>query len=762
MTQKNRIAIFSGILSLLSGHAIGSWRTAALSGYQSALGDPPFHVFGAPVYLNPANGLFVWTSEWFRLWQNAGWFGADLKSGYLYLLVSGIGVFIGLYPLMLRIMPEEKSINVHGSSRWATLADIRKMGILEEKAKNPRVIIGAFGKKWHFIKIFEKFPFLCIPVRKPRILFHSGPTHILLVAPTRSGKGVSVIIPTLFEWVASVVVLDIKAENYGITSGFRKSMGQRILRFNPACDDPDQRTRYNPLMEIDKNGPNEIRDAQNIALAIMDPEGTAVEKDPFWTRAAAELLTAIILFVVHFSRNPSLYEVSRVAANKRLGIMQMMKLIVERVDEKERELTEKGEKVPEAYRVILASAREIMGQAEETASSITKVMSANLFLFRDPLVAANTMTSDFRLSDLMGGLPNEKDPGPVSLYLTVQAGDLTRFRPLLKIIVQQIIGKLAGEMKYEKGKSVNLWRRKLLLLLDEFPRLGRMDEIEGGLAFVGGYGINIMTIIQSFAQLKPQEYRDAILSNSQTKIAYANGHPEDAKLLSEMTGNSTVKKELSSRSPGRGFISSVSRSEQVFQRAVMTTDEIQQMSDAEGLLMISGQRPIRVDKIRYYEDPVMKTLAEMGSPEKVDRIPGRGDVPWSNEGLEDIEDYIARIEKELEEMKKDGSSTEMGEVEEEDERELESGLDDDPVEALLRSVPEEMMQKMRAEIRDSRSESTRNSDPFIAEIESLIEHRDDGDVAVKKTERKAKNVPLSDPGIDAWMNEWIEKRVGRK
>ncbi|MBN0287483.1 type IV secretory system conjugative DNA transfer family protein, partial [Pseudomonas aeruginosa] len=109
-----------------------------------------------------------------------------------------------------------------------------------------------------------------------KYLRHEGPEHILTFAPTRSGKGVGLVVPTLLSWPASAVVHDIKGENWQITAGWRSRYSHCLL-FNPT---DAKSAAYNPLLEV-RRGAHEVRDVQNIADILVDPEG-ALEKRNHW------------------------------------------------------------------------------------------------------------------------------------------------------------------------------------------------------------------------------------------------------------------------------------------------------------------------------------------------------------------------------------------------------------------------------------------------------------------------------------------------
>ena len=218
-----------------------------------------------------------WKSiEW--LFKTYGSAGYDLvnKSFFYMLPVLCFGVI--LTALIINRGKSKANKALHGTARWADINDIKQMGLLSDEG----VIVGAFEKK-RFLRKPKKYT-----------LIHNGPEHILTYAPTRSGKGVGLIVPSLVNWKHSLVATDIKGELWHMTAGFRKSgLNNKVLKFEPAVKDS---VKWNPLLEIRK-GDNEVSDAQSIALLIVDPMGKGL--DDHWVKTAYSLLTGCILYLIN-------------------------------------------------------------------------------------------------------------------------------------------------------------------------------------------------------------------------------------------------------------------------------------------------------------------------------------------------------------------------------------------------------------------------------------------------------------------------------
>jgi len=373
-----------------------------------------------------------------------------------------------------------KALNTFGSSRWATPKQIDRAGLMEDRG----VFLGR--TKQDYIR-------------------HDGPEHIMAIAPTRSGKGVGLVIPTLLSWTDSAVIHDIKGENWQLTSS----------------------AKYNPLLEVRK-GVDEVRDVQNIADILVDPEGM-LERRNHWEKTAHSLLVGAILHILYAEREKTL---ARVAS----------------------------------------------------------------FLYRDPTVAEVTSKCDWRIADLM------KADKPVSLYLVIPPSDISRTKPLVRLILNQI-GRRLTEALVVSGDSKP--SRQLLLMLDEFPALGRLDFFESSLAFMAGYGLRAFLISQSLNQIeKAYGPNNSILDNCHVRVAFATNDERTAKRLSDAIGSTTEMRAMRNYAGHRlaPWLSHVMVSRQETARQLITPGEIMQLPSNEELILLSGFSPIKAKKVRYYSD----------------------------------------------------------------------------------------------------------------------------------------------------------------
>ena len=243
----------------------------------------------------------------------------------------------------------------------------------------------------------------------------------------------------------------------------------------------------------------------------------------------------------------------------------------------------KSQKIP--HPVVAAAARDMMNRPEQERGSVLSSAMSYLMLYRDPLVATNTARGDFSINDLMN---NEM---PLSLYLVVRPADKDRLKPLMRLLLNQIVRVLTREeMKFKDGQSEKGYKHRLLLMLDEFPSFGRLDVFQEALAFIAGYGIKAYLIMQDISQLRAAYGHDeSILSNCHIRVAYAPNKPETAKWLSDMVGTTTVSVMDTSTSGHRfgAVLQNVNQSIHSVGRALLTPDEMHDStrSDKKG-----GQR----------------------------------------------------------------------------------------------------------------------------------------------------------------------------
>ncbi len=548
------IAVFG--VTLAGIWAATQWTAHALA-YQPELGEPWFRLGPWPIYPPPA---FFW-------W----WFAFDAYAPKIFetgalIAVSGAmaGIVIAIAMSVWRAR-EAKKAETYGSARWASEREVKHVKMLGDDG----VVLGRFADRY---------------------LRHDGPEHVLCFAPTRSGKGVGLVIPSLLTWPGSCIVHDIKGENWQLTSGFRAHHG-RVLLFDPT--NPAS-AAYNPLLEVRK-GEWEVRDVQNVADVLVDPEGS-LEKRNHWEKTSHALLVGAILHVLYAEEDKTLAGVAAFLSDPRRPIETTLRAMMTTPH-----LGEAG-----VHPVVASAARELLNKSENERSGVLSTAMSFLGLYRDPIVARVTRACDWRIADLVDG------PVPVSLYLVIPPSDISRTKPLIRLILNQVGRRLTEELT-PRGRP-----HRLLLMLDEFPALGRLDFFESALAFMAGYGIKGFLIAQSLNQIeKAYGQNNAILDNCHVRVAFATNDERTAKRISDALGTATEMRAMKNYaghrlSPWLGHLM-VSRTETA--RPLLTPGEIMQLSEDEEIVMAAGIPPIRADKARYFTDP--RFTARLLPPPKV-------------------------------------------------------------------------------------------------------------------------------------------------
>jgi len=517
------------------------WTAEAL-GYQPALGAPWFALGDRPVYL-PWR-LFQW---WYAYEAYApevfGTAGLIAASGGLF------GILAAVVGSVIRSR-DARFVTTYGSARWATMKEMRQHRLLRPDG----VFLGRYRGNY---------------------LRHAGPEHVMAFAPTRSGKGVGLVVPTLLSWTGSTVIHDIKGENWTLTSGWRSTFSD-CIRFDPT----DARSpRYNPLLEV-RRGACEVRDAQNIADILVDPEGS-LERRSHWEKTGHALLVGVILHVLYAEEDKTLAGCAKFLSDPGRTFAETLRMMMSTLHLGDR-----------PHPVVAQAARELQNKSENERSGVLSTALSFLSLYRDPVVAEVTSVSDWTAEGLVTG------ERPMSLYLACPPSDVSRTKPLMRLVLNQIARRLTEQ---EPDPS----RRRLLLMLDEFPALGRLDFFETALAFMAGYGVRAFLVSQSLNQIeKAYGPNNAILDNCHVRVAFATNDERTAKRISEALGTKT---ELRSQKNYTGhrlspWLSHMMVSRQETQRALLTPGEIMQLPATDEIVMVAGAPPVRARKLRYFED----------------------------------------------------------------------------------------------------------------------------------------------------------------
>ena len=507
-----------------------------------------------------------------------------------------------------------KNLSLHGSARWATLDDVRGAGLLSPTG----VIVGGFEHKG-----------------KSHYLVHDGTEHIITYAPTRSGKGVSLIIPTMLTWRNSVAVTDIKGELFYLTAGFRKNhMNQKIIKFEPSTLNS---AKWNPFDEVRVGTINEVSDVQTLALTIIDPNGEGLKDH--WAKSAYSVITGCILYLLERRVN-----------GEGCASMQALDQLI---SDPSRPLSQLWEEMKTAQNLLVRQVgQDMIDKPENEAGSIISTAKTELIVYRDPVVAMNTSFSNFSVFDLMNY------DTPVSLYIITSPQDIGRLRPLIRLLINMLVRVnvatfeftrtdpkkdtwIQKVLKLIKGKSIKnyhsirgkgSYKHRLLLMLDEFTSLGKIGIIQEALAYMAGYGIKVYLITQDLAQLhETYGANESITGNSHIQNAYSPNNPKTAEHLSKLVGETTIIEERVSSSQS-GFLGKTSYSKNYdhVKRPLITPDECRSLRGTqtinkkiipgEMLIFVAGFPPIKGVQKLYYQDDKFIARSSIQAPEKSDVI----------------------------------------------------------------------------------------------------------------------------------------------
>lgn len=596
-----------GATALVAGFQTATQMLASSFNYQDVLGWNVGHVY-------PPWSVLTWASNWYNLYPDE-----FTKAGSVGMMVSSAGLIAVAVAKMIVSNSSKASEYLHGSARWAKKKDIQVAGLLPRERSTWEVVTGSIQSTsgsavyvggWED----EKGNFY--------YLRHSGPEHVLTYAPTRSGKGVGLVIPTLLSYTESCFITDLKGELWALTAGWRKHHAKnKVLRYEPASSNGG--VCWNPLDEIRLGTEFEVGDVQNLATLIVDPNGKGM--DSHWQKTSFSLLVGVILHALYKAKNDggvaTLPSVDAMLADPERDTAELWM-----------EMATYGHVDGRNHPAVGSAARDMMDRPEEEGGSVLSTAKSYLSLYRDPVVARNVSKSEFRIKDLMN------DTSPVSLYVVTQPNDKARLRPLVRILCNMVFRLLADEMSFEKGRPVAHYKHRLLAMLDEFPSLGKLEILQESLAFVAGYGIKCYLICQDLNQLKSRETGygpdETITSNCHVQNAYPPNRIETAEHLSRLTGQSTVVKESITTSGRRTspLLGQVSRTIQEVQRPLLTPDECLRMpgptkngigdieSAGDMVVYVAGYPAIYGKQPLYFKDPVFQARVSVEAPRISDKL----------------------------------------------------------------------------------------------------------------------------------------------
>ena len=461
----------------------------------------------------------------------------------------------------------QKRRELHGSARFASAIEVRDAGLLGGQG----IIVGKYRDR-----------FLTLP----------GKQSVMLSAPTRSGKGVGVVVPNLLAWQDSAIVVDIKSENWAITAGFRAAHGQAVYAWAPFAED-GRSHRWNPLTAIRLADRHVVGDTLAIAQVLYPTDVKGSGTEGFFNDTARNLFLGLALYLVETPELPrTIGEILRQSSGQGQPIKQHLQGLMQR--RMEGCAHRRG---PLSDACVDALMR-FLSTSDNTLSSILATLNAPLTVFSDPLVDAATSGDDFSVSDVRRKR--------MTVYVCIPPNRLADARVLLNLFFAQLINLNTAELP-EHNPAL---KRQCLVLLDEFTALGRINILNAAVGYLAGYNLRLVTVIQAVSQLESvygQHDARTFATNHALQVLYAPREQRDANEYSEMLGTFTQQEKSrgrSSSSGAKGGGSSQSTNESSQRRALLLPQEFKELGVDREVLILENCKPILADKIRYYTDPV--------------------------------------------------------------------------------------------------------------------------------------------------------------
>jgi type IV secretion system protein VirD4 len=452
---------------------------------------------------------------------------------------------------------------LHGDARFASAAEVNRAGLTGSDAQ-PGILIGRHRGK-----------FLMLP----------GQLSVMLSAPTRSGKGVGVVIPNLLNWPDSVVVLDIKGENYDITAGYRAAHGQPVYAFSP-FDEDARSHRWNPLTAVRSSPLHRVGDLLTIGQVFFPNDGGGTSSEAFFNDQARNLFLGLGLVLLETPSLPrTIGEMLRQSSGKGRSLKDHLSGLI----------TQRGEEGNPLSEECADALQRLLSNSENTLSSVVATFNAPLTIFADAVVDAATSADDFRLEDVRRRR--------MSVYVRIPPNRLASARPLLNLFFSQLVS-LNTQHLPEQDAALKV---QCLLVNDEFTAMGRVGVITNAAAFLAGYNLRLLTVVQAMSQLDAvygdKEAR-TFATNHGLQILFAPREQRDADEYSAMLGHFTER--ATSRGRSRSFggqgSSTVSRNESEQRRALLLPQEFKELGSERLVVIFENCKPVLGEKIRYYQD----------------------------------------------------------------------------------------------------------------------------------------------------------------
>lgn len=539
-----------------------------------------------------------------------------LQSLFPLLLCAGLSVVTFFVISGIRGYGLDKNDRLYGTARWGTEKDVRDFGLSAQRG----IVLAEFQDAKVRARISPKDGSVQLRlIKNSDLICLAGNTNVLMIAPSRSGKGISSRIPSMLNFPWSVIIFDPKGELYNITSGFRAKFST-VLKFAPK--NPDGVTVcFNPLEELHLDK----RIVSDVDLVIQnlfeEAKGGESSNSQFFNENAKDMIKTTILHVLtadnpeyEDKKNlPGVFEIMSLASKPSESEASQPAAPGEQQkagpgDKLFKEMFEArhllgGEETPWLHTLIEAGAGRMLQMNPKVRSDVFSTVFSRLQLFSDPLIAYATGHSDFRLDDFV------TSDAPLSLYLVVPFAHVDVIAPVFKLLINFMLRRFSdGETSYGEVKLKN----RLLFMLDEFPVLGHFPFLVKTMGILAGYGINFFLICQGLNQLVDiYGQNHPFLDHCKTLCVYAPGKVEDAKVFTEAIGKESVTKESLSASGSRYAVAlnNLNASSQEVARDLMNPDELMHLPPNECLVINQNMCTYIAKEVVYYDDPRFKYKA---------------------------------------------------------------------------------------------------------------------------------------------------------
>lgn len=559
-------------------------------------------------------------------WSILAWYGrysGSYPRVFDQALLIGVGVF--LWPLMVVIGLTRRFVarpKAFGVDAWGGLAEARRAGLLHGDHLLGRVLGRLQG----------------------RLLTFAGVEHCIIVGASRSGKGAGHVVPTVLTWDQSLFVYDRKGELWHITADHRRRFSHAFY-FAPT--DPNT-VRWNPLFEVRK-GPMEIADIQNIVGILVDPIGLKQGNLDFFDQSAANFFTGVILHTLYTAPDDqkNLTHVRRLLIDIEPTLDAMLGTLHRwRPDDRDPQGLARdadGQPIGEVHPEVWLGATAFRTMEPRVRSSVLATAQKSLALWADPLVSAATSWSDFCIGDLACA------QNPVSFYLITPQAHADRLAFLVRVMLRQSLGSLMETIDEDsRGRPK---RHRILMMLDEFPKLGALPFLENALGEMAGYGLSAHLICQSFNDVfKHYGAYTSIFDNCHVTAAFATSEPGSIERIVKRAGKSLEMRESFSDPRLLFGAGPRSRSQGEVERYVLAEQDVRALDGGKQFLFVNNAKPFLAEKIRYFEEPVFASRTRdffhgeralfVQTPETLD-VPGAPPIDWL--GVVAVEPYAAPL-----------------------------------------------------------------------------------------------------------------------